>query len=214
MTTNSGINPQLLTVTGLGYNGATTGKLNTYAGMFFFDQATLALGMSVDVCDPAGDTSCLLPTYYNKADDPYNAQSSSSGTPTGFFDYNQGQLITNQQGDSNDPNDGTDTSYWVNEWPNWAANWTEQGDVGAAGVVPIIDTDIGWYISYDGLPFSAFSAMGRPVLFDRTQVATTGTGNSDCFYWNGATSSPADGTGCLVKRTTSSQILPAVPSNW
>jgi hypothetical protein len=51
-------------------------------------------------CPPAGDTACLLPTYYNNAMNPYNADATSTGTPTGLFDYNQGQLITNQQGHS------------------------------------------------------------------------------------------------------------------
>jgi hypothetical protein len=164
MTSNSGINPQLLTVTGLGYNGATNGN---YAGMFFWEQCNQTVckdpadqSLEFGECEPAGDTSCLLPTYYDTANDPYNAQSSNSGTPTGFFDYNQGQLITNQQGDSNFPNYGTDTSYWVNEWYNHAAYWCYAKGECDNGVVPIIDNDGG----YSGS--AAFSPEGRPVLFD------------------------------------------------
>jgi hypothetical protein len=222
MTTNSGINPQLLTVSGLGYNSATIGNTNTYAGMFFYYNCTQTdcsknRALELGVCPPAGDTSCLLSAYYGAANTPYTGQEGSTGTPTGFFDYNQGLLITNQQGHSTGagtpfPNGGTlntDTSQWVNQWANWSQQALCNTGQCYGGVVPAIDTAAFPASQYP----AAFSAQGRPVLFSRTQVSSSNA-NSDCFYWSGATDSPADGIGCLAKRTTSSQILPAVPSNW
>jgi hypothetical protein len=222
MTSNSGINPQLLTVTGLGYNAANQNDQTTWAGMFFYYLCTQTdcnknQALYLGLCPPAGDTSCLLPTYYDAAQTPYTGQEASSGTPTGFFDYNQGQLITNQQGHSTGagtpfPNGGTfntNTSQWVNQWVNWSQQALCNTGQCYGGVVIGIDTAAFPLSQYPG----AFSPQGRPVLFDRTQVSNS-SANSDCFYWNGATSSPADGTGCLAKRTTTSQILPAIPSNY
>jgi hypothetical protein len=228
MTTNSGINPQLLTVTGMGYAPATIGSspnYDTYAGMFFYyncnqtdcnnNQSEWAL-----VCPPAGDTACLLPTYYNVKDDPFLADSSSTGTATGLFDYNQGLLVTNQQGHTTGagtpyPNGismtlNIDTSQWVNEWGNFAGQWCYKSNECYPGVMPLIDTatDVGG-------PSIAVGQDGRPILFDRTQVAASASNtNSDCFFWTGGVSSAAEGTGCLVKRTTSGQILPAIPSGY
>jgi hypothetical protein len=77
--------------------------------------------------------------------------------------------------------------------------------------MPLIDTAAG----ASNEQAAAFTTGGRPILFDRTQVAAGGsTPNSDCFFWNGDTNSAADGTGCMVKRTTSTQILPAAPSGY
>jgi hypothetical protein len=226
MTTNSGINPQLLTITGMGYSAATIGSqpnYNTYAGMFFYyncNQTNCNTNQSewAAVCPPAGDTACLLPTYYNVSNDPYTAGSSTTGTATGLFDYNQGLLVTTQQGHATGagtpyPNGGgpfnTDTSQWVNQWGNFSGNWCYKSNECYPGVVPLIDTGAG-----ADSQKAAFGS-GRPILFDRTQVAAGGsTANSDCFFWNGATSSSADGTGCLVKRITSSQVLPAAPSGY
>jgi hypothetical protein len=228
MTTNSGINPQLLTITGMGYSPATIGSspnYNTYAGMFFYyncNQTNCNTNQSewAADCPPAGDTSCLLPTYYNigGGTDPFNAYASSTGNATGLFDYNQGLLITNQQGHATGagtsyPNGGTfntDTSQWVNEWGNFPGTWCYKSNECYPGVMPLIDTGAG-----ASSQKAAFGSNGRPILFDRTQVAAGGsTPNSDCFFWNGGTSSPADGTGCLVKRTSSGQILPALPSGY
>jgi hypothetical protein len=224
MTTNSGINPDLLTITGMGYNPATVGSepnYNTYAGMFFYyncNQTDCNKNQSewAAVCPPAGDTACLLPTYYNLGNDPYNADASSTGTSTGLFDYNQGLLVTSQQGHAVGagtpyPNDSTDpfnadTSQWVNEWGNFSGYWCYKSNECYPGVMPLIDTGAG------ATSQKAAFGTGRPVLFDRTQVASSP--NSDCFFWNGETSSAADGTGCLIKRTTSSQILPALPSGY
>jgi hypothetical protein len=227
MTTNSGINPQLLTVTGMGYSPATIGSspnYNTYAGMFFYyncnqtdcdNQSEWAA-----VCPPAGDTSCLLPTYYNigGGTNPFTADSSNTGSSTGLFDYNQGLLITNQQGHATGagtpyPNGSsvtfhTNTSKWVDEWGNFSGYWCYKKNECYDGVMPLIDAGTG-----ASSQAAAFNGNGRPILFDRTQVESA-TGNSDCFFWNGDTSSAADGTGCLVKRTSSSQILPAVPNGY
>jgi hypothetical protein len=229
MTTNSGINPELLTITGMGYNPATVDSspnYNTYAGMFFYyncNQTNCNTNQSewAAVCPPAGDTSCLLPTYYNigGGTDPFNAYASSTGNATGLFDYNQGLLITNQQGHATGagtsyPNGGgpfnTDTSQWVNEWGNFPGSWCYKSNECYSGVMPLIDTGAG-----ESSQKAAFGSSGRPILFDRTQVSAGGsTPNSDCFFWNGGTNSAADGTGCLVKRTTSSQVLPASPSGY
>jgi hypothetical protein len=225
MTTNSGINPQLLTITGMGYAPATIGSqpnYNTYAGMFFYyncnqDDCNKNQDEWAAVCPPAGDTACLLPTYYNVVNDPFTADSSNTGFSTGLFDYNQGLLVTNQQGHATGagtsyPNGGTfntNTSRWVNEWGNFAGQWCYKSNECYPGVMPLIDTGTG------ATSQKAAFGSGRPVLFDRTQVAAGGsTPNSDCFFWNGATNSAADGTGCLVKRTTSSQILPAAPNGY
>jgi hypothetical protein len=228
MTANSGINPQLLTVTGMGYGAATIGNspdYNTYAGMFFYyncNQTDCSDNQSewAAVCPPAGDTACLLPTYYNDGNDPFNADASATGTATGLFDYNQGQLVTTQQGHSTGagtsyPNGGgpfnTDTSQWVNQWGNFAGQWCYKSNECYPGVMPLIDSAAGASLDQG----AAFGTEGRPILFDRTQVASsTSNPNSDCFFWNGAVSSAADGTGCLAKRTTSSQILPAAPSGY
>jgi hypothetical protein len=230
MTTNSGINPQLLTVTGMGYAPATIGSspnFNTYAGMFFYyscNQTDCSKNQSewAAVCPPAGDTACLLPTYYNigGGTDPFTADASSTGTSTGLFDYNQGLLVTNQQGHATGagtsyPNGttntfNTDTSQWVDQWGNFDGPWCYKSNECYPGVMNLIDT-----ATDAGSQAAAFSQYGRPILFDRTQVASsTSNPNSDCFFWNGAVSSPADGTGCLAKRTTSSQILPATPNGY
>jgi hypothetical protein len=224
MTSNSGINPQLLTVTGLGYAAATVGSqpnYSTYAGMFFYyncNQTNCNNNQSewAAVCPPGGDTSCLLPAYYDNATDPFTANASSTGTPTGLFDYNQGQLITNQQGHATGagtsyPGGGTfntNTSQWVNQWGNFDAYWCYKSNECYPGVMNLIDSGAG----STGQQQGAFAGNGRPVLFERTQAQANGT--SDCFFWNGNASSAANGAGCLVKRTTSSQILPAIPTGY
>ena len=229
MTANSGINPQLLTVSGLGYAPATIGSqpdYNTYAGMFLYyncNQTDCSNNQDewAAVCPPAGDTACLLPTYYDNATSPFAANASSTGTATGLFDYNQGQLITNEQGHATGPGTpypggapsgepfNTNTSQWVNQWGNYDGPWCYKSNECYPGVANLIDSATDASLQQNG----AFAANGRPILFDRTQIEANGANaNSDCFFWTGTAGSAADGAGCLIKRTKSTQILPAVPT--
>jgi len=199
MTAESGIAPGVLTPQNTGYDGSTSSGVVPYYQQSGTDSSDPGLGFAS--CSPAATTSCLLPTWQSTALNPYAAvtsgQSYNSGSTdinTGLFDLNNGVVIANQQG--NGSNLPANPGAWLNQYPNWSSAQTLRG-VGFYGFLDALDGT-----AQGALDSSAYSDKGRPVLFYRSQTA------NDCFFWTGATgSNPADGTGCLSVRRTTSDVL-------
>jgi hypothetical protein len=228
MTTNSGINPQLLTVTGMGYGAATMRQL---ARLQHVRWHVLLLQLQPDRLQqrpervgcrlPAGGRHCLPAPHvlqqrerslqrrrlgHGDRDRAVRLQPGTARHQPAGSHHRRRDLLPDGGGPFN-----TDSSQWVNQWGNFAGQWCYKSNECYPGVMPLIDTAAG----ASNEQAAAFTTGGRPILFDRTQVAAGGsTPNSDCFFWNGDTNSAADGTGCMVKRTTSTQILPAAPSGY
>lgn len=212
MTSESGIQSGLLMPQNTGYGN--TQEVAGFAGVvpYYAQSGTDSNdpGLGFTSCTPANDTQCLLPTWQSVAIDPYSQvksgstyNSGSTDLNTGLFDFNNGQVIANQQGhDQNSAPGFTSASLpsnagaWLNQYPNWSNAQTLRG-VNFYGFLDALDG-----VSQGGLQNAAYSGYGRPVLFARQQTA------NDCFFWTGATgSNPAGGTGCLTVRTTSEDVL-------
>lgn len=195
MVAASGIASALLTPTFAGYDSSAETGIYTVEGKSGDDDEDE--GLNFWSCPPGGSTGCMLPTWQTVAIDPYDQASPSTYLNTGLFDFNNGVVIANQHGQNGNPdatnqNPGT----WLNQMPNWATAQNLRG-VDFYGFLDALEGNV-----QGSLDAPSFSAAGRPVLFYRTQAS------NDCFYWNGTTSAAEGGVGCLLERTSSTQILP------
>jgi hypothetical protein len=209
MTAESGIESSLLTPLGTGYGNTSSGS----GVVAYYEQSgdsSKEPGLGFTSCVPAGDTECLLPTWQSPGINPFeqvsegsNYNAGSKQINTGLFDFNNGLVFDNQQGHQKDPERGFQESLpsnkgaFVNQYPNWPAGTSIRG-VNFPGFLEALDG-----LASGNLGESAYvQGHGRPVLFVREQEA------NDCFYWTGSNSGAADGTGCLVPRVKSGEILP------
>ncbi len=208
MTTASGINPQLLLPVGGNYASSCPNTETPSCSGLQFNYARSGSddndpGLNIATCGPAGNTSCLLPTWASKSVNAANQQNTGGGSniPTGVFDLNNGALLTDQnvQGASQCGSCGG----WLNTYVNWVNEATQRG----VGFYGIVDTLNGEQYQYSGY---------RPVMFSRQQ--TVANGQSDCFYWNGSlgggSAGAATGSGCFNLRNSQSQVLPAVDPSY
>jgi hypothetical protein len=209
MIEQSGIRSTLLTPEATGYSGSKESGILAYFGKSGTDSKDP--GLDFRSCVPEGDEECLLPTWQSIAVDPYDqvtsGQTYNSGSAqinTGLFDFNSGVAIANQQGHQKNESRGyyeelpSNPTAFLNQYPNWS-DPAELRGVGFFGFLNAIDGGE----ATGGLSAPSVSSKGRPVLFDREQDT------NDCFYWSpSGNGNAAYGSGCLLRREHSGEILP------